>query len=315
MSNSTKMMQAVRQHAYGSLEVLVYETAPLPTLAADDVLVKVHAAAVNPVDWKIREGYLQSMLTYEMPLTLGWDVAGKIVALGAAVTDWQVGDAIYSRPDISRQGAYAEYVAVRASEIAKKPASLNWQEAAAVPLAALTAWQALFEFGQLQAGEKVLIHAGAGGVGLFALQLAKWRGAEVWTTTSTKNIDFVRAHGADQVIDYTQQDFAELRDFDLVFDTLGGDVLANSWQVLKVGGRLVSICDTPDADTAAKHQVSAHFCFVQPNAAQLNELTVLLDAGIVKVVIDSVFPLAEVAKAHERSESGRARGKIVLQVS
>lgn len=307
-------MNAVRQTTYGDHQVLAYETAPVPMIAADDVLIKVHATAVNPVDWKIREGYLQSMLSYDMPLTLGWDVAGEIVAVGAQVSDWQVGDAIYSRPDISRQGAYAEYVAVRASEIAKKPASLNWQEAAAVPLAALTAWQALFQFANLQAGEKVLIHAGAGGVGLFALQLAQWRGAEVWTTTSTKNIDFVKAHGADHVIDYTQQDFAELRDFDVVFDTLGGDVLAKSWQVLKAGGRLVSICDTPDADTAAQHQVTAHFCLVQPNAEQLTELAVLLDAGTVKVVIDSVFPLADAAKAHQRSESGRARGKIVLQV-
>lgn len=308
-------MKAVRQSTYGSHEVLAYETAPMPSIAADDVLIKVHAAAVNPVDWKIREGYLQGMIEHQMPLILGWDVAGEIVAVGAQVSDWQVGDAVYSRPDISRQGAYAEYIAVRASEVAKKPLSLNWQEAAAVPLTALTAWQALFQFANLQAGEKVLIHAGAGGVGLFALQLAKWRGAEVWTTTSTKNIELVREHGADQVIDYTQQDFAELRDFDVVFDTLGGEVLANSWQVLKPGGRLVSICELPSAEIAAQHQVVDLFCFVQPSREQLAQLATLIDAGTVKVVIDSVFPLHEAAKAHQHSESGRTRGKVVLQVA
>ncbi|NHQ85008.1 NADP-dependent oxidoreductase [Iodobacter sp. HSC-16F04] len=307
-------MQAIRQYRYGQRDVLQLENAPIPQIAADDVLIKVYAAGVNPVDWKIREGYLQSMLAYEMPLTLGWDVAGEIVALGEQVTGWQIGDAVYSRPDIARNGAYAEFVAVRASEIAKKPQSLDWQQAAAVPLAALTAWQALFQIGQLQAGEKVLIHAGAGGVGLFAIQLAKWRGAEVYTTTSGKNAELVSSHGADHVIDYTQANFADLRDLDLVFDTLGGDILAQSWQTLKAGGRLVSICDQPDAAAAQKHQVSAHFCFVQPNAAQLNEIAALLDAGHIKVVIDSVFPLAGAALAHEHSESGRARGKIVLQV-
>ncbi|MEJ2793470.1 NADP-dependent oxidoreductase [Iodobacter sp. LRB] len=307
-------MQAIRQHRYGQRDVLQLENSPIPEIAADDVLIKVYAAGVNPVDWKIREGYLQSMLAYEMPLTLGWDVAGEIVALGEQVTGWQIGDAVYSRPDIARNGAYAEFVAIRASEIAKKPQSLDWQQAAAVPLAALTAWQAIFQIGQLQAGEKVLIHAGAGGVGLFAIQLAKWRGAEVYTTTSGKNAGLVSSHGADHIIDYTQANFADLRDLDLVFDTMGGDILAQSWQTLKAGGRLVSICDQPDEATAQKHQVSANFCFVQPNAAQLSEIAALLDAGHIKVVIDSVFPLAGAALAHERSESGRARGKIVLQV-
>ena len=311
----TTSMQAIRQHSYGQRDVLQLENVPMPQINPDDVLIRVHAAGVNPVDWKIREGYLQSIMSHEMPLTLGWDVAGEIVALGEQVTGWQIGDAVYSRPDIARNGAYAEFVAIRASEIAKKPKSLDWQQAAAVPLAALTAWQALFEIAQLQAGEKVLIHAGAGGVGLFAIQLAKWRGAEVYTSTSSKNAELVTAHGADHVIDYTQANFADLRDLDVVFDTMGGDILAQSWQTLKAGGRLVSICDQPDTATAQKHHVHVHFCFVQPNAAQLSEIAALLDAGHIKVVIDSVFPLAQAALAHERSESGRARGKIVLQVA
>ncbi|WP_293937543.1 NADP-dependent oxidoreductase [Iodobacter sp.] len=311
----TASMQAICQHSYGQRDVLQLENVPTPQINADDVLIRVHAAGVNPVDWKIREGYLQSIISHEMPLTLGWDVAGEIVALGEQITGWKIGDAVYSRPDIGRNGAYAEFVAVRASEIAKKPQSLDWQQAAAVPLAALTAWQSLFEIAKLQAGEKVLIHAGAGGVGLFAIQLAKWRGAEVYTTTSGKNAELVSTHGADHVIDYTQANFADLRDLDVVFDTMGGDILAQSWQTLKVGGRLVSICDEPDAATAQKHQVNAQFCFVQPNATQLSEIATLLDAGHIKVVIDSVFPLAQAALAHERSESGRARGKIVLQIA
>jgi NADPH:quinone reductase-like Zn-dependent oxidoreductase len=311
----TTSMQAIRQHRYGQRDVLQLENVPTPQISADDVLIRVHAAGVNPVDWKIREGYLQSMIPHEMPLTLGWDVAGEIVALGEQVTDWQIGDAVYSRPDIARNGAYAEFVAVRASEIAKKPKTLDWQQSAAVPLAALTAWQALFETAQLQAGEKVLIHAGAGGVGLFAIQLAKWRGAEVYTTTSGKNVELLIAHGADHVIDYTQAHFADLRALDVVFDTMGGETLAQSWQTLKTGGRLVSICDQPDIATAQKHQINAQFCFVQPSATQLSEIATLLDAGHVKVVIDSIFPLAQAALAHERSESGRTRGKIVLQVA
>ncbi|MEN9657847.1 MAG: hypothetical protein RL571_1312 [Pseudomonadota bacterium] len=311
----TASMHAIRQHRYGQRDVLQLENVPMPQINPDDVLIRVHAAGVNPVDWKIREGYLQSIMSHEMPLTLGWDVAGEIVALGEQVTGWKIGDAVYSRPDIGRNGAYAEFVAVRASEIAKKPQSLDWQQAAAVPLAALTAWQALFEIAKLQAGEKVLIHAGAGGVGLFAIQLAKWRGAEVYTTTSGKNAELVTAHGADHVIDYTQANFADLRDLDVVFDTMGGDILAQSWQTLKAGGWLVSICDEPDATTAQKHHVNAQFCFVQPSAAQLSKIAALLDAGHIKVVIDSVFPLAQAALAHEHSESGRARGKIVLQVA
>jgi NADPH:quinone reductase-like Zn-dependent oxidoreductase len=170
---TTPGMKAVRLHEYGDASVLRYEDAPIPVPQADDVLIKVRASSINPVDWKIRAGYLKGHLDYALPLIPGWDVAGEIVALGAQVSGWKVGDAIYSRPDIARQGSYAEFVAVRASEISKKPATLDWNQAAAVPLAALTAWQALFEIGELQPGQKVLIHAGSGGVGVFAIQLAK----------------------------------------------------------------------------------------------------------------------------------------------
>jgi len=308
-------MKAARIHAYGDGQQLRIEQTPLPQLQENDVLVKVKSAAVNPVDWKIREGYLQEMLHHELPLTLGWDFSGEITALGEGVSQWQVGDAVYARPNITRNGSYAEYIAVDATEIAAKPSSLNWNEAAAVPLVTLTAWQCLYDAAELQAGQKVLIHAGSGGVGIAAIQLAKLRGAEVFTTTSTKNIDFVKSLGADTVIDYTQQSVAELRDKDVVFDTLGGDAKAQSWQTLKPGGVLVSIVEGEDPETAQQYGVRSAFCFVQPNAEQLQHIAALIDSGKLRAVIDSVYPLEKVSDALMRSESHRARGKIIVEIA
>ncbi|MBC3872492.1 NADP-dependent oxidoreductase [Undibacterium flavidum] len=307
--------KAVRIHQFGGTEALSYEDAPVPTIQPDEVLVKIHASSINPVDWKVREGYLKDFIPHTFPLTLGWDFAGEVVAVGANVSDWKPGAAVYARPDIGRDGAYAEYIAVRANEIAAKPASINWQEAAAVPLVALTAWQSLYEAANIQAGERVLIHAGAGGVGTFAIQLAKLRGAYVITTTSAKNSDLVKALGADEVIDYTQSDFSTLRDIDVVFDTMGGEVQDKSWQTLKRGGRLVSIISQPSEEAAAQVGATPLFCFVQPSAAQLQSLATLIDAGKIKIIIDSVYPLKDIAAAHAKSATGRTRGKIVIQVS
>ena len=307
--------KAVRIHQFGGPEVLVYEDAPIPAIQADEVLVKIHAASVNPVDWKVREGYLKDMLPHRLPLILGWDFAGEIVAVGSAVQGWKLGDAVYARPDIARDGSYAEFIAVRASEIAAKPSKANWQQAAAVPLAALTAWQSLIEGAAVQAGERVLVHAGAGGVGSFAIQLAKSRGAYVITTTSSKNVDLVKSLGADEVIDYTKQDFSQLRNIDVVFDTLGGEIQDKSWQTLKQGGRLISIISMPSEEQAASVGGKALFCFVQPSAQQLNELAKMIDADQLKIVIDSVFPLTDVIGAHAKSATGRAVGKIVIQVA
>lgn len=307
--------KAVRIHQFGGTEVLSYEDAPVPAIQPDEVLVKIHASSINPVDWKVREGYLKDFIPHTFPLTLGWDFAGEVVAVGVDVSDWKPGAAVYARPDIGRDGAYAEYIAVRANEIAAKPASINWQEAAAVPLVALTAWQSLYEAANVQAGERVLIHAGAGGVGTFAIQLAKLRGAYVITTTSAKNSDLVEALGADEVIDYTQSDFSTLRDIDVVFDTMGGEVQDKSWQTLKRGGRLVSIISQPSEEAAAQVGATPLFCFVQPSAAQLQSLATLIDAGKIKIIIDSVYPLKDIAAAHAKSTTGRTRGKIVIQVS
>lgn len=308
-------MKAVQINEFGGQDVLQLNDIAVPTAAPDEVLIKVKAAAVNPVDWKIRMGYLQEMLNHRLPLTLGWDVAGEIVALGDNVSHFKIGDEVYSRPDISKNGSYAEYQVVSAHEVALKPKSFTWQQAAGVPLAALTAWQSLFEFAQLKSGEKVLIHAGSGAVGQFAIQLAKLTGATVYTTTSSVNTDLVLGLGADHTIDYRKEDFSTLRDLDVVFDTIGGDTQANSWKTLKQGGRLVSIAEVPDQATAQQHGVTASFCFVQPNSYQLTRLAEYADNGQLIVNIDSEFNLDQVPAAHARSETGRAQGKIIINVA
>ncbi|WP_411743468.1 NADP-dependent oxidoreductase [Reinekea sp.] len=311
----SKLMKAAQINGFGDRSVIELNNIEIPTPGADEVLIKVKSAAVNPVDWKIREGYLQGMLNHPLPLTLGWDVSGEVVALGDKVTQFKIDDAVYSRPEITKNGSFAEFMTVTATEVALKPTSLTWQEAAGVPLAGLTAWQSLYEITKLQKGERVLIHAGSGAVGQFAIQLAKLRGAYVYTTTSARNIELVLSLGADQAIDYHQEDFSELRDLDIVFDTIGGDTLDNSWVTLKPRGRLVSVASLPSEEVAAKHNVNAFYCFVQPNSEQLTEIAKLADAGKFKVNIDSEFTLDQTSQAHERSETGRAQGKIIVNVS
>ena len=308
-------MKAIRIHAYGGPEVLRYEDAPKPEAGKGEVLIRVHAAGVNPVDWKVREGSFKGLLRYRLPLVLGWDVSGVIEAVGSGVSGFTSGDAVFSRPDIGRDGAYAEYIVVRASEVARKPASLDHVRAAAVPLAALTAWQSLFDAAGLRAGQTVLIHAAAGGVGHFAVQLAKWKGAGVIGTASARNADLVRALGADEVIDYTATRFEDAaRGVDVVFDTLGGETQRRSWAVLKRGGTLVSIVSPLSRLKGALRGARGTFIFVQPSARQLAELAALIDGGRLKPVVETVLPLAEARQAHLLSQSGRTRGKIVLQV-
>ena len=310
-------MKAVRIHAYGGLEMLHYEeNAPRPALKPDDLLIQVQAATVNPVDWKIREGWLQGDLHHTLPLTLGWDVSGEVVEVGPEAHGFKVGDTVYARPDIERDGAYAEYIAVKASEVALKPATLDHLHAAAVPLAALTAWQALVDAAQLQAGQTVLIHAAAGGVGSLAVQLAKARGARVIATASAVNTGLVTALGADQFIDYTQTRFeAVVKDVDVVFDTMGGDTQERSWSVLKPGGILVSIVSPPSKIIAAEHGVRSAFVFVQPSGQQLTAIAELVDAGRMKPLIHTILPLHEFRQAHAISQGGHARGKIILRVA
>lgn len=308
-------MKAVRIHNYGDNEALSYEDVPLPEPGAAEVRIRVHAAAVNPVDWKISAGYLKEMLPHVMPLTLGWDVSGVVDEVGADVTHLSVGDAVYSRPDITRNGSYAEFVVVAAAEVAKKPEALSHNEASAVPLAGLTAWQALFDLAKLKKGERVLIHAGAGGVGSFAIQFAKWAGAHVIATASAANEALVRDLGADEFVDYRSQQFDEvLAKVDVVLDTIGGDTQTRSIQLLNSGGRLFSVVGTPDAEALAAVGATGGTFMVQPNPEQLGRIAQLIDEGKVRVLIDSVFPLSEVRAAHDKSRTGRAKGKIVLEV-
>ena len=308
-------MKAVRIHAYGGPELLHYEDAPQPQPRLDDLLIQVRAAAVNPVDWKIREGYLQGFLNHRLPLILGWDVAGTVVEVGPEVTGFKVGDEVYTRPDIERDGGYAEFIAVKASEAALKPATLDSVHAAAVPLAALTAWQSLVDAAQLQAGQTVLIHAAAGGVGSLAVQLAKVRGARVIATASAVNIGLVADLGVDQFVDYTRTRFEQaVKEVDVVFDTIGGDTKERSWQVLKPGGILVSVISPPPEATAAAHGVRSAFVFIQPSGQQLAQIAQLIDQGRMKPIIHAVLPLSDARQAQVISQGGHARGKIVLRV-
>jgi NADPH:quinone reductase-like Zn-dependent oxidoreductase len=308
-------MKAVRIHEYGGNEVLKYEDAPRPEAGPGEVLIRVHAASVNPVDWKIRAGYLKQMLNYKMPVILGWDVSGVVEVVGPGVTRLKKGDEVYSRPDMSRDGTYAEYIVVKESEVALKPKSIDHVTAAAIPLAALTAYQSLYDAAKISAGQTVLIHGAAGGVGTFAVQLAKLRGARVIATASKKNHEFLRSLGADEVIDYNTTKFEDVvRDVDVVLDTITGETMERSWPVLKKGGILVSILEPPKPEKAAAHGVRCHHTFVQANAEELAELAKLVDAGKLKVIVEKVFPITEVRAAHESNATGHTRGKIVLRV-
>ena len=310
-----KTMQAVRIHTYGGPEVLKYEEAPLPKPGPGEALVRVHAAGVNPVDWKIREGYFKGRVNHSLPLILGWDLSGIVEATGSGVEGLKKDDEVYSRPDIARDGAYAEYIVVREAEVALKPKSIDHVPAAAIPLAALTAWQSLFDSAGLSAGQKVLIHAAAGGVGSFAVQLAKWKGAYVIDMASNRNQEFVRKLGADETIDYQTTRFEDVvHDVDVVFDTIGGDTQKRSWKVLKKGGILVSIVGPPSAEEAAAHGVQQASVFVQPSATQLTKLAKLVESGKLRPIVETVLPLSEARHAHELSQTGHTRGKIVLRV-
>ena len=311
-----KTMKAVCIYGYGGPEVLVYEDAPRPHPDAGEVLVRVHAAGINPVDWKIREGHLKEMLKHTLPLVLGWDLSGVVEALGSGLTRLKVGDEVFSRPDISRDGAYAEYVVVKESELALKPKSLDHLHAAALPLSGLTAWQSLFDAAGLAAGQRVLIHAAAGGVGTLAVQLAKWKEAHVIGTASARNHDFLRKLGVDQIVDHETVRFEEaVQPVDVVFDTMGGEIQERSWKVLKRGGILVSIVGPPSAERAVAHGVRQAFVFTQPNLVQLTELAKLADADKLKTIVETVLPLSDATRGQELSERGHTRGKIVLRVA
>ncbi len=308
-------MKAVEIHHYGGPEELKYEEAAIPDIHPDDVLVRVYASGVNPVDWKIRQGGHKTDHDPSLPRILGWDFSGVIEKVGDKVTTFKAGDAVYGRPDLTRDGTYAEYVAVRATEIARKPQKIDHKAASGVALAALTAWQGLLEHGQLQAGQRVLIHGASGGVGTFAVQIAKWKGAYVIGTASGKNAGFVEELGADEVINYETTDFStQVKGIDVVFDTQGGEVQEKSLAVLKQGGIIVSTVGIKDADAIKAKGLRSAAYMAQSRTKDLQQIAQLIDSGAVIPVISKILPLKDAAEAHRIGEKGHVRGKIVLQV-
>lgn len=306
-------MKAIRIHEYGGPEVLALVEMQRPTPGPNEVLIKVQAAAVNPIDWKLRAGHMKDIFPLTLPSTLGWDISGTVEEAGVDVTRFKRGDEVYA---LLEGGGYAEYATASETVVARKPRTLDHVQAAAVPVGGLTAWQALFEVAQLSAGQKVLIHAAAGGVGSLAVQFAKARGAYVIGTASSRNQAFLRELGVDRAVDYQETRFEDVvRDVDVVLDTLGGDIQERSFPVLKKGGILVSLVQPPSPESATKYGVRALFYGAHASASDLAEIAQLIDDGKAKPVVDTVLPLTEARRAHELSQSGHARGKIVLKLA
>jgi NADPH:quinone reductase-like Zn-dependent oxidoreductase len=307
-------MKAVRLHGHGGPSQLVYEEAPQPQPGPGEVLARVGASGViaNELKWDIT---YQTVNGTPRPFPIpGHDLSGVVAAVGSGVTDLAMGDAVYALIAFGRDGADADYVIAQPSELAPRPRTLDDLQAAAVPLSALTAWQALFIHGGLSSGQTALIHGAAGGVGVFATQLARWKGARVITTASARNADFVRELGADEVIDYATAQFEDVvHDVDLVFDTVGGETLARSWRVVKPGGALVSVV-SPLSGQPMRDDIRYVYFIVEPSGAQLREIGALIDAGQLRPVVDQAFPLAQARQAYEAAASGHPRGKIVITV-
>ena len=332
-------MKAFIVDRYGKNDGMRFGEMPEPELRDDDVLIRVHAAGINVLDSKIRNGEFKLILPYRPPFILGHDVAGTVVRVGSKIRKLKPGDDVYARPRDGRIGTFAESIAVNEADVALKPKNFSMEEAASIPLVGLTAWQALIERANLKKGQKVLIHAGSGGVGTFAIQLAKHLGAAVATTTSTANVDLVKSLGADIVIDYKKDDFEKiLRDYDVVLNSLGKETLEKSLRVLKPGGKLISISGPPDPDSAKdmrlswilrqvtrllsyrirkkakRHRVSYSFLFMRANGDQLREITSLIDSGAIRPVVDRVFSFESTNEALAYVDTGRAKGKVIIKV-
>jgi 2-desacetyl-2-hydroxyethyl bacteriochlorophyllide A dehydrogenase len=332
-------MKAFVVTRYGKANSVEAVELPEPELGDRDVLVQIHAAGVNPLDLKIRNGELKPLLASKLPLVLGNDLAGVVVKAGTNVGRYKPGDEVYAKPDKDRIGAFAELIAISENDVAKKPHRLDMEQAASIPLVGLTAWQALIEKAKLRAGQKVLIHAGSGGLGTIAIQLAKHLGATVATTTSTVNVEWVKRLGADVVIDYRSNDFETvLHDYDVVIDTQGGQTLEKSLRVLKPGGKVISVAGPPDPDfakdfganwfliqamrvislrirrKAKRRGVTYSFLFMKASGVQLRELGSLIDSGAIRPVVDRVFPFQSTTEALAYVEKGRAKGKVVVKI-
>jgi NADPH:quinone reductase-like Zn-dependent oxidoreductase len=333
-------MKAFVINRYGKKEMGHIADVPEPKLGEEDILIQVHAASINPLDLKIRSGEFKLILPYELPLILGNDAAGTVVRTGSHVSRFKVGDEVYARPNKDRIGTFAEYIAINQSDAAIKPSNLSMQQAAAIPLAALTAWQALVDVAKVKPGQRIFIQAGSGGVGSVAIQIAKHLGAFVATTTSTSNVEWVKALGADVVIDYKTQDItAELSDYDVVLNSLGNQELIQSLKILKRGGILVSISGPPTpafADEiglnwivkqviklisygirkkAEQRGINYVFLFMRANGDQLSKITQLIEQGSIRPVIDRIFSFSAIADALAYAELGNAKGKTIIQMT
>ncbi|HDX9703696.1 NADPH:quinone reductase [Bacillus thuringiensis] len=331
-------MKAMIIDRYGKVPMRMAEV-PTPEINEYEVLAEIHAASINPIDFKIRDGKVKMLLKYEMPLILGNDFAGVITKVGSKVTRFKVGDEIYARPRKNKIGTFTEYIAIHEDDIALKPKNLSFEEAASIPLVGLTSYQALHDIMQLQKGQKILIHAGSGGVGTFAIQLAKIMGATVTTTASEAGANLVTSLGADEIINYKTEKFEDiLKNYDAVFDTIGGATLEKSFNIIKSGGNIVSVSGMPNArfgkefgsgffktllfslaskkltTLEKKHNAQYSFLFMKPNGDQLRTIANYIEAGQIKPVIDRVFPFEDAQKAMEYSESGRAKGKIIVKI-
>ena len=331
-------MKAAYINRYGNIDDVQLDEQSKPPITENDVLVKIHAASINPLDLRVLEGEFKAIQPVKFPFILGNDFAGTVVQVGANVKQFKAGDEVYAKTD--QNGAFAEYTVVHQSSLALKPQSISMELAASLPLVSLTAWQALVEIAKVQAGQKVLIHAGSGGVGSIAIQLAKHLGATVATTTSGKNAQWVKALGADIIIDYKTTDFEqELKDYDVVLDTQGGKILEKSLNVLKRGGRIISISGPPDREfaeaihanwllkciipllswsirnKAKKKGITYSFLFMQPNGQQLSEISKLVESGNINPIVDKTYAFTEIKDAFQYVNTGRAKGKVVLKIA
>ncbi|OTY20916.1 NADPH:quinone reductase [Bacillus mycoides] len=331
-------MRAMVIDKYGKVPMRMTEM-PTPEINEYEVLAEIHAASINPIDFKIRDGKVKLLLKYKMPLILGNDFSGVIVKVGTKVTQFKVGDEIYARPRKDKIGTFAEYIAIHEDDIALKPKNLTFEEAASIPLVGLTSYQALHDIMQLQKGQKILIHAGSGGVGTFAIQLAKIMGATVATTASEAGENLVKSLGADEIINYKKEKFEDiLKNYDAVFDTLGGTTLEKSFDIIKSEGNIVSVSGMPNArfgkefgsgffktllfSSASKkltalekkHNAQYSFLFMKPSGDQLRIIAKYIESGQIKPIIDRIFPFEDTQKAMEYSESGRAKGKIIVKI-
>jgi NADPH:quinone reductase-like Zn-dependent oxidoreductase len=327
-------MKALQIKKYGEIrEGIAFENVEKPTIQNKDLLVAVKAASINPIDYKIVEGKLKDMLNLNLPVTIGFDVSGVVQEKGAGVSNFEIGDEVYARVPQAQMGTVAEFVAVNNELVSLKPENISFEQASGLPLTGLTAIQALERIG-IKENDRILIHAGSGGVGSFAIQYAKAKGAIVYTTTSSTNVDWVKALGADRVIDYTTEDYKEVAtNLDIVFDTLGGDYTFDAFGIIKEGGKVTSIVGPPDEETAKQMGMTDYklpeklakliedksavykLTWMQPNAKQLNEIKTMVEDGTIKPIVDLIYAFEDGIDAYEYLATGKAKGKVIISLA